>query len=147
MSMMKLTAAVLALAVTGTAANAACNQSHINKKTWNLTAHEATANTLIFCTFKTSANGSIAASSDACEVSTIGVATDFDAPVKNSIEAGSQIVATPGQKCTFDAIINLEANDVPTVMKARLVMESGKTIASGNFLMGAGGGTVSVLRQ
>lgn len=32
-------------------------------------------------------------------------------------------------------------------MTARLVMESGKTIAAGNFLMGEGGGTVSVLRQ
>lgn len=147
MGMTKLTAAVLALAMTGTAAQAACNQSHINNRTWKLTAFEVTTKAMIFCTFKTSGNGTIAATNNACDV-TSPPATDFGSPVKYSIEANSQIVAKQGEKCTFDATINLSSGGTPSILTARLVMESGKTIASGNFIMGeSGGGTVSVLRQ
>lgn len=146
MGKMRLATTVLTLMITGTAAQAACNQAHINNKTWKLTAHEVTENLLIFCTFKTSSGGSIAVAPDGCEVTKIPVA-DFSSPTKFNIEASSQIVATPGQKCTFDATINLKSGETPAVITARLVMESGKTIASGNFLMGDGGGTVSVLRQ
>ena len=147
MGRMKLAATGLALVMTGTAAQAACNKSHGNNKTWKLTAHEVTEKALIFCTFRTSGNGAIAVAADGCEVTEIGPGASFATPTKYNIEAGSQIVATPGQKCTFDATVNLKAGDVTTAMTARLVMESGKTMAAGNFLMGEGCGTVSVLRQ
>lgn len=150
MKMTKLAAAVLALAMTGTAAQAACKQSHINNRTWSLTAHldasGSDAAALILCTFKTSGNGSVAATPNGCEV-TLGSSTDFTSPTIYTIEAGSQIVATNGQKCTFDATINLKTGETTSVMVAKLAMESGKTIAAGNFLMGGRSGTVAVLRQ
>ena len=147
---MKLATAIVALAITGTAAEAACNQSHINNRTWKLTAHldakDPAPAALIFCSFKTKGNGSVAVTTDACEVTAVPSA-DFASPTKYNIEAGSSIVATDGQKCTFDATINLKTGETTSVMRARLVMESGKTIAAGNFLMGDSGGTVAVLRQ
>lgn len=150
MKTMKLAAAILTLAITGTVAEAACNQSHINNKTWKLTAHlDATLTApaaLISCTFKTKGNGAVDVTADGCDVTAIPSA-DFASPTKYNIETGSQIVATPGQKCSFDATINLKTGDTTSIMLARLVMESGKTIAAGNFLMGDSGGTVAVLRQ
>jgi len=150
MKLMKLATAIVALAITGTAAEAACNQSHINNRTWKLTAHldakDPAPAALIFCSFKTKGNnGNVVAATEGCEVTALPSA-DFASPIKYDIEAGSSIVATD-QKCTFDATINLKAGETTSVMRARLVMESGKTIAAGNFLMGDSGGTVAVLRQ
>lgn len=145
---MKLVAGVLALALTGgTAAQAACNQSHVNNKTWKATAHEVTSDALILCTFKTNGSGAIGNTAKACENSQIGVSTDFDtpAPATMDIKEGS-VTLVPGDKCVYDAILKLD--DGTKVLTARVVMESGKTTAIGNFLLtGDGGGTIALLRQ
>lgn len=144
--MRKLKVFVSALAVTlacSTMAQAACKQSHINNKTWKISAYEAKNGLSIFCTFRTSGSGSIASTPGGCDNSTIA-SGDLSTAAPFDILSGS-VTAVPGQSCTFDAALNLANSNV---LKARVVMESGKTVANGNFVLTGGqGGPISMMRQ
>lgn len=136
--------AVAATLMTATIARAACTQADVNNKNWKISAHEVTLNALIFCTFSTGANGVIGFSINGCEGVKIGVGADFNSSTKMSIQSGS-IIMVAGNSCTYNATLRLLGVNEP--LKARLTLESGKTIASGGFLLANGGGTISVMRQ
>lgn len=136
-----------------TLAQAACTKAHMNNRSWSVTAHDAISGKLISCKFRTSGAGSIAGNATGREYSTIGVNTDFSTPTALAIFEGS-ISGVPGDSCAYNATLKL--GNGSSVLNARVVLESGKTIANGNFLLStvagevvtpAGGGTISMMRQ
>lgn len=155
--MKKLTVVAASLIATfacTTLAQAGCNSAHIKNKAWKVTAHEATSGDLIYCQFRTSGTGTIAGNPMGCKYSRIGTNTDFNNMTTLALTEGA-VAAVPGNSCTYDATLKL--GDGSTVLKARVVLEAGKTIANGNFLLStvgqgavmtaAGGGTISMMRQ
>lgn len=153
MKKMAILASVLVATLSSSAiAQAACTQAHMNNKSWKLTAQDAHG-TLIFCSFRASGAGTIAGNPTGCEYHTVGADADFGSRGTLAIFDGS-IAMVPDDKCTYALTMTLDVTGDST-LKALLVLESGKTIANGNFLLSSsdgggraiGGGPISMMRQ
>lgn len=142
---LKLFAAALAATLTtASVAHSACTQADVSNKSWKISAYEVTLKALIFCKFHTGANGAIKSSAGGCEGIKIEAGANFNSPTRMSVQSGS-ITMIAGDSCTFNATMSILGLNAP--LSARLVMESGKTIASGGFLLANGGGTISMMLQ
>lgn len=154
--MRKLTvlASVLAAGLaSSTVAQAACTQAHMNNKYWKLTAYDKVLKVLTYCKFRTSAAGTIDGNATGCQQNTIGVDADFSAPDLLTIING-EIKMRPNDNCTYDLTLTLGATG-DSLLRGQVVLESGKSIANGGYLMSisAGGlviktgGTISLMKQ
>lgn len=153
--MRRLTILASALAIvwaSSAIAQAGCKQAHVNNRSWKLTLQDE-GGALIYCKFQTSRTGTITGNPTGCEYSSVGGDADFNSPRSLAIFEGS-ITMVPDDQCTYDLTLRID-NAGTSVLKARMVLEAGKTIANGNYLHssneGAGrpisGGTISMMRQ
>lgn len=142
-----IAATLAALLVGGTSAHAACKMAQVANKTWVMSATDtgAVSRLLLYCKFTTSAAGTASLTPNGCVVYN-GVAADFSAPVPFDLVSAS-LTQIPGSVCAFDLDMALVAPAAQT-LKARLIMESGKTTATGNWLSNFSSyGAISLMRQ
>ena len=146
MNRMKLFAAALAaLAIGGTSADAACKMANVSNRSLIMSATDVSvAKNLIYCKFTTSAAGTVALTPNGCSVYS-GIATNFQTPVPIDLVSVAITQESPGG-CVFNLDVALV--NPATIMKARLVLDSGKTIATGSWVSNFGDfGTASIVRQ
>lgn len=115
---------------------ATCKIGDFANKTWMVTATEVTEGVLFFCKLSVNGSGAIAALANGCADSYPGQA-NFNSPSKYNIKSGS-VTLVNASDCTFD--INVAFGSGSPSAVARVVMETGKTAATGNFLVSWGGG-------
>lgn len=133
------------LAISG-AANAACTISDFAGKTWRLTGTEITDRTLFFCTVPvslatTATNAPIPAVTSACQDTWITTNTNqtftSPAPSTYSIKSGTVTLLNP-TRCIYEVTLRFDSGS--PIARARVNLDAGKTVASGNFLVSWGGG-------
>lgn len=140
-------AALAALLIGGTSANAACKMSQIANKNWIMSATDTGGVTrvLLYCKFRTSGAGTVALTPNGCAVH-YGTSADFTTGIPFNLVSAT-ITQNPTDTCTFDLDMALVAPATNT-LKARLVMESGKTSLTGSWLSNfTSYGSISLMRQ
>lgn len=115
---------------------AACTAADFTNKTWMVTATEVTDGVLFFCKLNVNGAGTVSALTNGCADSRPGQ-TSFNSATKYNINSGT-VKLVNAADCTFDINVKF-ANGSPSAV-ARVVMDSGKTVATGNFLVSWGGG-------
>lgn len=147
MNRMKLCAAALAaILIGGSSADAACKMAQVGNRTWTMSATDSTANkNLIYCKFTTSAAGTVPLTPNGCTVYS-GAATNFLTPFPIDLISVAITQETAGG-CVFNLDMGLVAPAAQN-LKARLVMGSGKSAATGSWVSNFGSfGTASITRQ
>ena len=148
MNLMKLFAAALAaLAIGGTSAEAGCKFANISNKTWMINATDISGvhRALIYCKFTTPAAGTVPFRPNGCVIYD-GATSNFGAPVPINLISAS-FTQVPGEDCAFDLSMVL-VNPAAQALTARIVMESGKTMGTGSWMSNFSAfGTISIMRQ
>lgn len=146
MNRFKTSAAALAvLLIGGTSAQAACQMSTVGNKDWIMSATDVGTvhKYLMYCGFKASAAGTISLTPSGCAINTASD-PDFQTPARIDLVSGS-FTKVAGKLCAFDLTLSFGA---PFTMNARIVFETGKSTASGNWVSTFGSyGSVTLARQ
>ena len=140
-------ATLAALLVGGTSAHAGCKLAQLANKKWIMTATDtgAVSKVLIYCKLITSAAGTVAYTPNGC-VAYNGASPDYSTPFNFDLISAT-LTQNPHESCVFDLDVALFAPAAQT-LKARLVMESGKTSAAGTWLSNFSSyGTITISRQ
>lgn len=128
-----------ALAVTLLSASpgwATCALTDVASKTWMVSATEITQHVLFFCKLTVNSSGTVASLANGCSDFYPGQ-NNFNSPEKYNVKSGT-IKLISSTDCTFEA--NLKLGDGSTTPVARFVLDSGKTVGLGNFVVNWGGG-------
>jgi hypothetical protein len=138
-------AALAALLIGGTAAQAACPLTAVSNKSWALSVTDSGPNRyMLYCGFKTSAAGTFGLTPNACAGYKAGAITNFTTPANLDLVSGN-MVAVPGKACGFDLTLTFVGGATIT---ARLLMASGKSTASGSWVSTFSGyGPATLARQ
>lgn len=115
---------------------AACTLADFTNKTWMVTATEITDGVLFFCKLSVNGSGAVAPLTNGCSDSLPGQA-NFNSPSKYNVGSGTVKIVNASD-CIFDINVKFAGGSPSAV--ARVVMDTGKTVATGNFLVSWGGG-------
>lgn len=122
--------------VTASSAWAACSLSDVAGKTWMVSATEITSNTLFFCKMTVTGSATVTSLNNGCSDFPVGD-TNFNSPTRYDVKSGSiKLIST--SDCIYEATLKL--GNGSNVAIGRFVLDSGKSVGVGNFMVSWGGG-------
>lgn len=108
----------------------------MTNKTWMVTATEITQGVLFFCKFSVNGSGTIASLANGCSDYYPGQ-KNFNTPSKYNVKSGT-VKLINSNDCMFDVNVAFGSGSPSAV--SRVVLDYGKNIATGNFVVSWGGG-------
>lgn len=115
---------------------ATCALSDMTDKTWMVTATEITNGVLFYCKLSVNGSGAIASLANGCSDYYPGQ-KNFSTPSKYNVKSGT-VKLVSANDCMFD--INVVFGSGSPSAVSRVVLDYGKNVATGNFVVSWGGG-------